>query len=336
MKAYELQGKGLEQIKEVERKKPEIKSNEVLIKIKAASLNYRDYMIAKGVYRVDLNYPIIPLSDGAGEVVEVGDSVTSFRVKDRVAGTFFPYWDAGCVTPNRNMKALGGDLNGVLAEYVALPETGLVHLPDSISYEEAATLPCAGLTAWNALFGKGNIKPGQTILVLGTGGVSTFALQFAKAAGANVIATSSSDDKLKKIKQVGADEVINYKETSDWEKEVYKLTNNQGVDHVIEVGGAGTFSKSLRAVRMGGTISMIGVLTGASAPVDTVLILAKSINVHGIYVGNRSQFIDMIRGIENNRIRPVIDHIFDFSETKKAYEALEAAGHVGKIVIKVS
>jgi NADPH:quinone reductase-like Zn-dependent oxidoreductase len=336
MKAYEIQGKGLEHIKLVERNKPKPKSHEILVKIKATSLNYRDYMIAKGIYRSDLKYPIIPLSDGSGEVVEIGEAVTSFRIKDRVAGTFFPYWDAGCVTPERNMKALGGDLDGVLAEYVVLPETGLVHIPDSISYEEAATLPCAGLTAWNALFGKGNIKPGQTVLVLGTGGVSVFALQFAKAAGANVIATSSADDKLKRVKEWGADEVINYKKTPDWDKEVYKLTNNKGVDHIIEVGGAGTFSTSLHAARVGGTVSMIGVLTGISAPVDTVLILAKSIDVHGIYVGNRSQFIDMIHGIEKNRIRPVIDHVFDFAEAKKAYEALEAAGHVGKIVIKVS
>jgi len=336
MKAYELQGKGLEYIKQVERKKPELKSHEVLVKIKAVSLNYRDYNIAIGRYRSNIQYPLVPLSDGAGEVFAVGDAITAFSVGDRVAGTFFPYWDAGCVTPEQNMKALGGDMDGVLAEYVAFAETGLVHLPDSISYEEAATLPCAALTAWNALFGKGNIQPGQTVLVLGTGGVSTFALQFAKAAGANVIATSSSDDKLKKIKKLGANEIINYKKTPDWEKEVYQLTNKKGVDHIIEVGGAETFSKSLRAVRVGGTISMIGVLTGISAPVETVLILSKSIDVQGIYVGNRSQFIDMIRAIEKNRIHPVIDHVFDFGEVKKAYEALEAAGHIGKIVIKVS
>lgn len=336
MQAYELQGKGLEHIKQVERIKPPLKSNEVLVKINAVSLNYRDYMIAKGVYRADVKYPIIPLSDGAGEVVEVGSAVTAFRVNDRVAGTFFPFWEAGSVTPDVNLQALGGDVNGVLAEYVALPESGLVHLPDSISYEEAATLPCAGLTAWNALFGKGKIMPGQTVLVLGTGGVSVFALQFAKAAGAKVIATSSSDDKLKKLKKLGADEVINYKKTPDWDKEVYKLTNNKGVDHVIEVGGAGTLSKSLHAVRVGGVVSMIGVLTGVSAPVDTVLILAKSIDVHGIYVGNRSQFIDMLHAIETHDIHPVIYHVFDFAETKKAFETLESAEHVGKIVIRVA
>lgn len=224
----------------------------------------------------------------------------------------------------------------MLAEYVALPETGVVHLPDSISYEEAATLPCAALTAWNALFGRGNVKPGDTVLVLGTGGVSTFALQFAKAAGAKVIATSSSDDKLNKIKQLGADEVINYKKTPDWDKAVHHLTNGQGADHVIEVGGAGTLSKSLSAVRIGGTVSMIGVLTGISAPVDTILMLIKSINVHGIYVGNRSIFTDMIRGIDKCGIRPVIDHVFNFDETNKAYAALQAANHIGKIVIKVS
>ncbi len=337
MKAYEVQGKGLDFIKQVERKKPTLKPHEVLIKVKATSLNYRDYMIAKGVYGINLQYPIIPLSDGAGEIVEVGEAVTSFHVKDRVASAFFPYRDAGGAAGlERNMQALGGDVDGVLAEYVALPESGIVRLPESMSYEEGATLPCAALTAWNALFGKGRVKPGQTILVLGTGGVSIFAMQFAKAAGARVIATSSSDDKLKKIKQYGADEVINYKKTPEWENEVHKLTHGRGVDHVVEVGGAGTLSKSLRAVRVGGTVSIIGVLTGVSAPVDSVLILAKSIDVQGIYVGNRDLFIDMARAIEVNRIRPVIDHVFDFADTKKAYEALEAAGHVGKIVIKVS
>ncbi|HSW93452.1 MAG TPA: NAD(P)-dependent alcohol dehydrogenase [Gammaproteobacteria bacterium] len=335
MQAYEVRGKGLDCIQLIERKKPELKPNEILVKVKAVSLNYRDYMIATGTYRANLNYPMIPLSDGAGEVVETGHAVKAFCVKDRVAGTFFPYWDAGSVSPERNMKALGGDLDGMLAEYVALPETGAVSLPDSLSYEEAATLPCAGLTAWNALFCKGNIKPGQTVLVLGTGGVSIFALQFAKAAGAHVIVTSSSDEKLKKVKTWSADETINYKKTPNWDEEVYKLTHKRGVDQVIEVGGAGTFSKSLRAVRIGGTVSMIGVLAGISASVDTVLILGKSIDVHGIYVGNRSQFIDMIRGIKENRIRPVIDQVFDFSETGKAYKALQAAGHVGKIVIKI-
>lgn len=336
MKVYELQGKGLEHIALVERAEPKPKANEVLVKVKATSLNYRDYMMAKGVYRREQHYPLIPLSDGAGEVVAVGDAVTTFRVKDRVAGTFFSYWESGCVTPESNLQALGGDLQGMLAEYVVLPDTGLVHIPDSISYEEAATLPCAALTAWNALFGKGNLKPGETVLVLGTGGVSVFAMQFAKAAGAKVIVTSSHDEKLAKMKALGADELINYQKTPDWEKEVMRLTHKRGVDHVIEVGGAGTFSKSLHAVRMGGTISMIGVLSGISAPVDTVLILAKSINVHGIYVGNRSQFVAMIRAIEQNHIRPVIDHVFDFADAKKAFAALEAAQHVGKIVIKVA
>ena len=250
MEAYELHNQpGLDALTRVERPQPQPNATQVLVKIHAASLNYRDLLVAKGTYGSQKFKPIIPLSDGAGEVVAVGEWVTRFQVGDRVAGIFMQNYIAGELTPDKSHSALGGSIDGVLAEFVVLNEQGLVLIPDHLSYEEAATLPCAAVTAWNALMVEGQLKAGETVLLLGTGGVSLFALQFAKAAGARVILTSSSDAKLERATQLGADVGINYTEIPNWEEKVLALTEHRGVDHVIEVGGSTTLTKSLRAVR---------------------------------------------------------------------------------------
>lgn len=263
MKAYEIQSNaGIDALALVDRPQAKPAAGQVLIQVKAASLNYRDLLVIEGAYGAGQKYPLIPMSDGAGEVVAVGEGVTRVKIGDRVAGIFFQDWIYGSLTKEKMKSDLGGGIDGMLAEYVVLHQDGLVILPDYLSYIEGATLPCAAVTAWHGLITKGNIGAGDSVLLLGTGGVSIFALQFAKIHGARAIITSSSDEKLARAKQLGADETINYKATPDWEKQVYQLTNRTGVDHVVEVGGAGTLSKSLQAVRIGGRISLIGVLSG--------------------------------------------------------------------------
>jgi NADPH:quinone reductase-like Zn-dependent oxidoreductase len=335
MKVIEVRGQSIESLALAERAVPKIKPHQVLVKMKAASLNYRDLLVARGQYGSDLPLPLIPVSDGAGEVVELGSEVQSLKKGDRVAATFFPFWNSGARTLETDMRALGGDMDGVLAEYVAFAETSLVKIPASLTYEEAASLPCAGVTAWNALYGTASLQPGETVLVLGTGGVSTLAAQFAKSGGARVIATTGSAKKIEKLRSIGVTEVINYRDNSDWENQVLKLTDGLGVDHVIEVGGAGTLAKSLHAVRPGGRISLIGVLTGFSGEIPAALINRKSVQIQGIYVGNRTQFIEMNRAIEVNRIKPVIDSVFALNESVEAYKKLESGSHFGKIVIAI-
>ena len=238
-----------------ERDAPTPKANEVVIAVKAASLNYRDLVLSKNP---NTKRPIVPLSDGAGEIVAVGSDVTRFSVGNRVAVNFFRDWTAGDIRAEHHDSAYGGAIDGLLAEQIAAPEHSLVLIPDHLSYEEAATLPCAAVTVWNALFEQSKLTAGETVLLLGTGGVSIFALQFAKMAGANVILTSSSDAKLTRAREMGADITLNYKSNPDWEKAVWDATNKRGVDHVVEVGGAGTLGKSLLATRTGGTVSVIG------------------------------------------------------------------------------
>jgi NADPH:quinone reductase-like Zn-dependent oxidoreductase len=275
------------------------------------------------------------MSDGAGEVVAVGEGVTRVKVGDRVAGIFFQDWIAGALTKEKMNSALGGAINGLLTEYAVLSQDGLVLLPDHLSYEEGATLPCAAVTAWHALVTKGSVTAGETVLVLGTGGVSIFALQFAKLHGARVIVTSSSDAKLERAKELGASEVINYKSTPNWEERVYELTARNGVDHVVEVGGAGTLEKSIRAVRVGGRISLIGVLTGGAGEVNPMPVLMKSLTVQGIYVGSREMFEAMNQAIALHQLKPVIDRIFPLTEAQEAYRYMKSAAHFGKIVIQV-
>jgi NADPH:quinone reductase-like Zn-dependent oxidoreductase len=279
--------------------------------------------------------PLIPLSDGAGEIVAVGEGVTQWKVGARVAGTFFQNWQAGPVRRDAFESALGGSINGMLAEYAALSAEGVIAIPPHLEFAEAATLPCAALTAWHALVTNGNVSAGQTVLVLGTGGVSIFALQFAKMHGARVIITSSSDAKLARAKALGADEIINYRTTPDWEKEVFRLTDKAGAEHVIEVGGTDTFPRSLRAVAMGGAISVIGGVSGFTSEVPLRDILGKSIIIRGIFVGSRDMFAAMNRAISQHKLKPVIDRVFPFFEAPAAYRHQASGSHLGKVVISV-
>jgi NADPH:quinone reductase-like Zn-dependent oxidoreductase len=336
MKVWEVHTKeGLDALTLVKRQEVPPGAGQILIKIRATSLNYRDLLTVKGAYGSKQKLPLVPFSDGAGEVVAVGDGVTRVKVGDRVATIFMQTWLAGGFSADKAKSALGGAIDGVLAEYITLHEDGVVHVPAHLSDEEAATLPCAAVTAWNALTTEGNFKAGDTVLVQGTGGVSLFALQFAKLMGARVIATSSSDQKLDKLKQLGAADVINYKTTPDWDEQVWELTGGVGVDRVIEVGGAGTLNKSLRAVRYGGHISLIGVLSGLSADVSTASILHKGIRLQGIYVGSREMFEAMNRAIALHRLKPIVDRVFSFEQAREALEYMESGAHFGKIAICV-
>jgi len=333
MKAYEIQKFGLDGLVQVDRPQPEAKAGQVLLKMKAFSLNYRDVMTVAGKYNPRMRLPQIPLSDGVGEVVAIGEGVTRVKVGDRVANTFFEKWVAGELTEQGSKSALGAGRDGVLAEYVALDEDGVIQVPEHLTDEEAATLPCAALTSWAALISRGNLKAGDSILAMGTGGVSIFALQFAKLSGARVVITSSSDEKLDRAKELGADDLINYKATPDWEKEVLQLTGGRGVDHVVEVGGAGTFAKSIRAVRRGGTISLIGVLAGGSET-NLMPILMNGLRVQGIFVGSREMFEAMNAAINLHKLKPVVDKVFSIEETPEAYAMMEAGAHFGKICIR--
>jgi NADPH:quinone reductase-like Zn-dependent oxidoreductase len=336
MKAYEItEPKGIDSLKLVDRAIPKPKTNEVVVRVRATSLNYRDLITVKGgAVTRGIRLPLIPLSDGAGEVVEIGNEVTRFKVGDRVVASFFQSWLAGPIAASFFRSALGGAVDGMLAEYVALSEEGLVPIPDYMSFEEAATLPCAAVTSWNALVVTGRLTAGDCVLVMGTGGVSIFALQFARIHGARVIATSSSDAKLARLRELGASDVINYKMTPDWEAKVPEMTEDAGVDHVVEVGGAGTLAKSIRAVKLGGRISLIGLLAGGGQ-IDPMPILLKGITLQGIYVGSRAMFEQMNRAMEINRVHPVIDRVFPFSEAREAYRYLESGTHFGKICIAV-
>ncbi|NEP02208.1 MAG: NAD(P)-dependent alcohol dehydrogenase [Symploca sp. SIO2E9] len=336
MKAYEVQSNaGIDALKLVETPAPKPGQGQVLVRVRATSLNYRDLLIVQGAYGTRQKLPVIPMSDGAGEVVAVGEGVTRIKVGSRVAGIFFQDWIAGALTPEKIKSDLGGSIDGMLAEYVVLPQDGLVLLPEHLSYEQGATLPCAAVTAWHALTTQGGIKAGDHVLLLGTGGVSIFALQFAKIQGSRVIITSSSDHKLERAKELGATDTINYKKTPNWEERVYQLTERLGVDHVIEVGGAGTLAKSLRAVRVGGRISLIGVLAGAKGEVNPLPVTMKSLSVQGIYVGSREMFEAMNRAITLHQLQPVIDRIFPFTQAQEAYHYLKSGAHFGKVVIQV-
>jgi NADPH:quinone reductase-like Zn-dependent oxidoreductase len=308
---------------------------QVLVRIRAVSLNYRDLVVVRGEYDRKPQIGRIPCSDGAGEVVAVGAGVSQFKPGDRVAGCFFQAWIGGRFKAEYHRSALGGAIDGVLAEEVLFEQDGLVHLPELYSFEEGATLPCAALTAWQSLFVRGGLTTGESVLLLGTGGVSIFGLQFAKAAGAKAIITSSSDEKLKRARQLGADEVINYRSTPEWGKAAAHLSGVDGVDHVIEVGGAGTFQQSVRACRFNGNIGLIGILSGREAETEIFSIVPKGLNVFGIYVGSRWMFEDMNRALTQNRLKPVIDRVFPFTEAPDAFRYLASGAHFGKVVISV-
>ena len=338
MKAYAIQEHfGLDALKPIPLPDPAPGPGQVVVRIHAASLNYRDLAMVLGRYNPNQALPLVPLSDGAGEVVAVGEGVTRAKVGDRVAGIFTQAFLDGIFKPEYwRTSTLGGPLQGMLAEYALLSQEGIVHVPDYLSYEEAATLPCAAVTAWNGLFVAGNLQPGETVLVQGTGGVSLFALQFAHMAGAQVIATSSSDAKLERAKQLGAAHGVNYKTTPEWGAAVQKLTGGVGVDHVIEVGGAGTLPQSFRAVRDGGHLAIIGVLAAGAADISPVPILRRALRLTGILVGSRKMFEDMNRAITLNHLKPIIDRVFAFDEIGEALNHMQDGAHFGKIVIRIA
>ena len=336
MKAFEIQKSfGLDALTLVERPDPEPPPSHVLVRVKAASLNYRDLLTVRGLYNPKQPLPLVPLSDGAAEVVGTGEGVTRVKVGDRVAASFFQKWLSGRPTKAKLLSALGGPLDGMLRDHIVLHEEGLVHVPDHLSDEEAACLPCTAVTAWSALIEQGGLRAGETIVVLGTGGVSLAALQFAKLVGARVIVTSSSEAKLERARSLGADETIDYKKVPDWEKKVRELTGGEGADHVLEVGGGGTFAKSVRATRVGGTISLIGVLAGNSTEVNLNPILMQNIRVQGVIVGSRETFEAMNRAIRQHRLRPVVDRVFAFAEARAALEWMAGQQHFGKIVVRL-
>ncbi|MDO6514959.1 NAD(P)-dependent alcohol dehydrogenase [Neptuniibacter sp. 2_MG-2023] len=335
MRAYQVTtADGINAVQQVEIDIPTPAADEILVKMKACSLNYRDILITMGGYvRNDIR-PIIPLSDGAGEVVSVGDSVTNFQAGDRVIGNFFQAWKDGKIDDDGLNSAMGGSINGVLADYFILKADCSVKIPDYLSYAEAATLPCAATTAWHSLVSVGELKPNHTVLLLGTGGVSIFGLQIAKALGAKTIITSSSDEKLAHARTLGADHTINYKTHPNWEEEVLKVTNGEGVDNVLEVGGAGTFEKSSACVKPNGTISLIGILTGLESPSISLMTIFNLLRIQGIYVGSTEMLTQLISAMETHKIHPQIDKKFPFSQALDAYEWMAQAKHFGKVVIE--
>jgi NADPH:quinone reductase-like Zn-dependent oxidoreductase len=328
-----------EGLHQAERPTPEPGDGQVRVRMKAAALNYRDLMVARGAYpRPDRNAPIIPLSDGAGVVDAVGDGVSRFEVGDRVTNTFSQVPPSGSPTADR--QALGSPLDGTLAEYQVFHESGLVSVPESLSFDEAATLPCAGQTAWHALFGVGTpLLPGQTVLTLGTGGVSSFALLFGKAAGARVIVTSSSDEKRKRAEELGADATINYEDTPDWHEAVLDETGGRGVDCVVETGGLGTLERSFQAVAPEGKVSLMGVLAGGKENPDPYLLMQRRGHLHGISVGSINHpldsFRDMNAAIEANDLSPVVDRTFPMEEAAAAYRFQAEGAHLGNVVFTI-
>jgi NADPH:quinone reductase-like Zn-dependent oxidoreductase len=334
MKAWRIKSFGIDQLAFDDLPRPEPRAGEVLIKVHAVSLNYRDLLLVRGQYNPRMALPRIPCSDGAGEVVAVGEGV-SVKVGQRVAGIFMQNWLVGPPSSETSSGALGGDIDGMLAEYVVLPQTGVVSVPEHLSYAQAATLPCAAVTAWNALTNVEPVKAGDVVVIQGTGGVSIFALQFAKLMGAVVLGSSGSDEKLERAVKLGLDAGVNYKQNPQWAKWVMKQTGNRGADLVVEVGGGGTLAESLSAVRTGGTVAQIGVLSLSEQPLPIPLILHRQIRLQGVYVGSRAHFEAMNRAITAHRLEPVVDEVFAFEAAREALAKMEKASHFGKIVIQV-
>lgn len=314
---------------------PQPGEHQVLVRVHAVSLNYRDLLVTLGRYNPKQHMPVILCSDGAGEVVSTGGGVTRFKPGDRVAAIFMQRWISGDRTREAGNSALGAAVDGMLTEYRVLDEEGLVAVPEHLSYQEASTLPCAAVTAWQTLVDVAHLEAGDTALILGTGGVSVFALQFARMHGARIIVTSSSDAKLDRARQLGASDVINYKTTPDWEKEVFRLTGGRGVDVVVEVGGAGTLPRSLRAVRTSGHIGVIGNLTGLEPTINIGMLINTGVHLRGIYVGSREMFEAMNRAISLHQMRPVIHRVFPFREAREAIAEMQKADHFGKLVISL-
>ncbi|MCS7204925.1 MAG: NAD(P)-dependent alcohol dehydrogenase [Leptospiraceae bacterium] len=334
--AWKFEAFGMNHLKVYEEEVPEIQDDELLLEIKAVSLNYRDLLMIKGEYNPKLNLPMVPCSDGLGVVVKVGNNVKEFKEGDRVLPIITQGWHDGKLFREIHRRTLGGPLPGVLQKYFVVKASEVVPAPKNLTDVEASTLPVAALTAWSALFEFGKPIPGQTLLTLGTGGVSIFALQFGKLLGLKVIITSSSNEKLERARRLGADYTINYQQNPDWEKEVQAITNSKGVDYVIEVGGVGTLEKSLRSVKSNGVVFLIGVLAGKKAPIDLTSVLMQNITIQGVFAGHKRSFVEMNQVFDTFSIKPVVDKVFPFEESPKAFEYMASGSHFGKVCISLS
>jgi NADPH:quinone reductase-like Zn-dependent oxidoreductase len=336
MRTYEIQGSfGFDNLNPADRPKPEPGPGQVLLRMRAASLNFRDILTVRGHYNPRQPLPLIPCSDGVGVIEAVGDGVHRVSVGDRVATSFSQTWIAGPPSLEKLRGTLGGPLDGTLAEFMVLDAEGVVPLPDYLTDVEGASLPCAALTAWSALVEQGTVTAGETVLVQGTGGVSVFALQIATMLGARVIATSSSDAKLERIRELGAWQTINYRDEPTWGKAARKLSGG-GVDHIVEVGGAGTLEQSLQAVKVGGTVSVIGVLSGISSEMNIIPLLMSQLRLQGILVGSREGFERMLRAMEAHQLRPVVDRVFAMDQTREAFDHMASGAHLGKVCIEIA
>jgi len=337
MRAYQiLPGDGIDALHHTDLPGRELGNGEVRIRVHAVALNYRDLMVASGNYLVTVDDPIIPCSDGAGEVLETGPGVTRLQVGERVAASFFPHWHEGPTGPDKIRHSLGGDVDGMLAEEVVLDQHALARIPPALGYVDACTLPCAGVTAWNAIFESGNrVAPGDTVLLLGTGGVSILGLQLAHAAGLKTIITSSSDDKLQRATELGAHHTINYRSVPEWQEEVLRLTDGVGAHVVLEVGGQGTINRSVAATAMGGSVAIIGGVSGFGGEVNPSALLAGAKRMVGIYVGSRAMLEQTMRFVDAARLQPVVDRVFGFEQAREAYRHMASGAHFGKVVIAV-
>jgi NADPH:quinone reductase-like Zn-dependent oxidoreductase len=338
VKAWRIPSFGIDKLELATLPDPKPQRGEVLVRMHAVSWNYRDLMVTVGKYNPKMKLPRIPCSDGAGEVAAVGEGVTRVEVGDRVAGIFMQNWIDGEPNAAKVRGALGGDIDGMLAEFVVLREEGVVRFPPHLSYEEAATLPCAGVTAWNAITGAGGaggVTIGDTVVIQGTGGVSIFALQFAKMLGARVLGTSSSYEKLERAKKLGLEAGVNYREQPEWDQWVIEQTEGRGADLIVEVGGAGTLTRSLRAVRIGGAVAQIGVLSQSQEPMQIPLLLHRQVHLRGIYVGSRTHFEKMSRVIHQQKLKPVVDEVFSFGDAPAALHRMDSGSHFSKLVTSV-
>ena len=335
MKSYVLHKFGMEHLVMEDSPEPVAGRGEVIVDLKSASLNFRDLMVIKGLYNPHLPLPSVPLSDGAGVISAAGEGVKTLKVGDKVMTHFISEWLDGKLQEKMVASTLGIPRQGMLTQKVALPEYALLTIPADYDFKEASTLPIAALTAWSALVTEGNIKAGKTVLTLGTGGVSIFALQFAKSMGATVIITSKSDEKLERAKKLGADYTINYEKHPDWHKEVIRLTGGLGADITVENGGAGTLEKSMAATRVNGMIAMLGALTGLKSELLIAPILMRRLKIAGILVDSKAHFLDMVKAIEATGIKPVIDKTFKFEEAPEALKYMERGSHFGKIVVDI-
>ena len=336
MKLWEIvSNEGIDGLVLNERRMPEPRYGEVLVDVRASSINYRDLLTVENPILRSIKLPMCPNSDCAGEVIAIGEGVQKFSVGDRVMGCFFQRWSSGGITSEAMTSALGGALPGVLAEKVLLIEDAIVKIPDHLNFNEAATLPCAAVTAWHAMVCRRRVNVGERILILGTGGVSVFAQQFANILGAETIVISSDNKKLERIAEIGASKTINYKDTPEWDQAVLDLTDGFGVDHIIEVGGAGTLEKSISAIRVGGHIALIGILTGIDGQIVPTGLMRKSLTLSGIYVGSREMFEDMVKALCDHNLKPIVDNIIRFDEAPIAFHYMRNASHFGKIVVSM-